>query len=484
MTDSSQAARLARLSGLSGALDVYFIAIGGTGMAPFAALLQELGHRVRGADGPLYPPMSTLLEEVGIEPHVGWDPAHLDPEPDLVVVGNAVPRSNPEATFAEAEGFALASMPEALGHFLLADRKPLVVAGTHGKTTTTSIAAHVFDRCGGDPGYLIGGVPATLPASFAVGTGERFVIEGDEYNAAYFDRGPKFLHYRAESVILTSVEHDHADLYPSPDDLLAAYGALMEQVPASGLVAACGDSEEVRRVAERARCRMLFYGLGEHNDVRPVGPVEEGPSGARLRVAGPEDEEPVELSLQLSGAHNVVNALGVWAVARRDGLGAAAVASALGSFTGVARRLEEVGEEGGVLVIDDFAHHPTAVETTVGALRSRYPGRRLLIAYEPRSLTAGRRILEDAYVSAFRAADGVFLAPIFHAGRLSDEERLDLGILASRLGGLGVPVRLASDLDELFEALLAEARPGDVVATMSSGAFGGLPRRLVAELVG
>ncbi len=462
-------------------LDIYCLAVGGTGMAPLACLLQEQGHRVRGTDGPLYPPMSTLLEHAGIQPLQGYDPAHLDPRPDLVIVGNAIHRNNPEAVEAERLGLPRKSMPEALAHFFLAGRRPLVVSGTHGKTTTTALAAWVWTACGRDPGYLIGGAPKDLPASFHAGSGDRFVVEGDEYNAAYFDRGPKFLHYRPETLVLTSVEYDHADLYPTPEALRAAFAALLALLPRDGLLVACGDDPAVRALAAAAPCRVLYYGLGESNEVRPLGPIESRPETSRFRVRDPEAGE-VELTLGLAGGHNVTNALAVWAAARQDGLPAAQVAEALARFRGVRRRLDELGESEGVAVVDDFAHHPTAVGKTIEALRQRYPGRRLVVLFEPRSLTAGRRMFFDAYREAFAAADRVLFAPTFHAGRLGPEERLDFAALAAALTAGGVPATPCASPAEVLESALAEARPGDVVATMSSGSFESLPHRLLEGL--
>ncbi len=462
-------------------LTIHLIAIGGTGMAPLACLLKEAGHRVRGSDGPLYPPMSTLLEGAGIEPLAGFDPAHLAPPPDLIVVGNAVPRTNPEAVETERLRLPRISMPEALGRFFLAERRPLVVAGTHGKTTTSSLAAWVWSDCGADPGFLVGGVPRDLGVSFARGSGERFIVEGDEYNAAYFDRGPKFLHYRPETVILTSVEYDHADLYPEPAKLVAAYEDLVRLLPPDGLLVACGDSPEVREVARRCRAKTVFYGLGDENEVRPAGPVEAGPGATRFAVDDPEAGR-VEIELALAGRHNLSNALAVWAVARRDGLPAEAVASAFARFGGVKRRMEELGTAGGVTVVDDFAHHPTAVAKTVEALRQRYPGRRLTLAFEPRSLTAGRQIFFDDYARAFAAANRVLFAPIFHAGRLGPEERLDLDRLADRLAETGVEAARAASIEALLDDLAAGARPGDVVVAMSSGEFGRLPHLLLERL--
>ncbi len=457
------------------------IAIGGTGMAPLACLLKEQGHRVRGSDGPLYPPMSTLLESAGIEPLVGFAPEHLEPAPDLVIVGNAVPRSNPEALAIEDAGIPRISMPQALGRFFLDGRRPLVIAGTHGKTTTTSMAAWVYTACGRDPGFLIGGVPHNLGQSFRRGSGERFVIEGDEYNAAYFDRGPKFLHYRPETVILTSVEYDHADLYPDPQSLLDAYGRLVEIVPSEGLLIVCGDSEDVVRLTARAGCRVVRYGLGEGNDVVPLSGVATGPEGSRFALADPDAGE-VEIVVPFGGEHNVLNAMAVWTAARHDGLPAADVAAALGRFEGVKRRMEELGTRAGVTVLDDFAHHPTAIAATLEALRQRYPGRRLVAVFEPRSLTAGRSFLFDDYLEAFTRADRVFLAPVFHAKRLADDERLDLEALTAEIRARGVAAAVAPAIAELETAVLSSLRAGDVVVTMSSGSFEGLPHRLLERL--
>ena len=457
------------------------MAIGGTGMAPLACLLQEQGHRVRGSDGPLYPPMSTLLERAGIRPHVGFDAVHLDPRPDLVVIGNAVHRNNPEAVEAERLGLTVVSMPQALARFFLDHHRSLVVTGTHGKTTTTAMAAWVYAACGRDPGYLVGGAPHDLAASFHDGAGDRFIIEGDEYNAAYFDRGPKFLHYQPETLLLTSVEYDHADLYPSPEALWDAYSRLLALLPEDGFLIACGDSPKVRELAAQARCRALLYGLEEGNDLHPLAGIDLLPEASRFRVRDAEAGE-VEITLPLAGSHNVCNALAVWAAARRDGLPAAAVASALARFHGVKRRLEDLGTARGVTVVDDFAHHPTAVEKTLTALRQRYPGQRLVALFEPRSLTAGRRFFFEPYRQAFAGADRVLFAPIFHNGRLAPEERLDFAALAGELTASGVPATVCADSGEVLRQALAEAREGSVLVTMSSGSFEGMPRRLMEGL--
>jgi UDP-N-acetylmuramate: L-alanyl-gamma-D-glutamyl-meso-diaminopimelate ligase len=449
--------------------------------------------------------MSTLLADAGIEPLVGYDPSHLGEPPgapDLVVVGNAVPRSNPEAVRAEelaAQGLLeRISMPQAIARFLLTGRRPLVVAGTHGKTTTTTLAAWVYHDCGVDPGYLIGGAPQNLPTSFHIGTGAPFVIEGDEYNASYFDRGPKFLHYQPRTVILNSAEYDHADLYPSPDALRDAYRQLLTLVPSAdqgGLVVAFGEGEgmeevlaAVASVGPSVSPRLVRFGWGQGCDISPVGGkegVDQGPQGSRFTLPDPDGGHHTIL-LPVPGLHNVLNAMAVWGAAvfghPEDHLDPAAVARALGRFRGVRRRLEELGTVGGVTVVDDFAHHPTAVRESLAALARRYPNQRRVALFEPRSLTAGRRFFHDAYIEAFAGADAVILAPIFHAGRLEEEERLDLTDLAEQVTAAGTPVTVCGDLDEVLRRGLEEALPGTVLVTMSSGSFEGMPRRLLAAL--
>ena len=462
-------------------LDIYLIAIGGTGMAPLACLLQAAGHRVRGSDGPLYPPMSTLLENAGIDPLVGFDPSHLDPAPDLVIVGNAVPRTNPEAQEVERRGLEKLSMPEALAKYLLHDCRPLVISGTHGKTTTTSLAAWVWDDCEAEPGFLIGGIPQNLATGFRLGQGPRFIIEGDEYNAAYFDRGPKFLHYRAQTLILTGIEFDHADLYADEEDTSAAFEQLLAALPETGLLVACGDSPSVRRIAHLAPCRTVFYGLDDDNDVRPIRPLHQDESGLTITIDDAENGE-VKLFLPMHGEHNAANALAVWAAARADGLPSAAIAAAMRRFAGVKRRAEILGRPGGIAIIDDFAHHPTAVRVTLRGLRAQFPTSRLVAVFEPRSLTTAQNFFFDEYCRAFAEADVVYFAPIFHAGRFADDERLDLEGIAEFLHSRQITTHLAASIGEIGQTLPPRLEPGDVVVTMSSGSLEGLPMALLRAI--
>jgi UDP-N-acetylmuramate: L-alanyl-gamma-D-glutamyl-meso-diaminopimelate ligase len=481
MLYSRSRARERRSKPLPQRLHVHLVAIGGTGMAPLAALLAADGHRVTGSDGPLYPPMSTLLAAAGIVPLVGYDARHLDPPPDLVVVGNAVRRDNPEAVECERRGLPRLSMAEALARFFLADRRPLVVAGTHGKTTTTALAAWTLTAAGRDPGFLVGGVPLDLGVSFRRGGGARFVVEGDEYNAAYFDRGAKFLHYRPETAVVTSVEYDHADLYPDAAAFRDAFRRFVALVPPGGRLVACGDSDEVRALAATARAPVVLYGARDTNDVTFAAPPAADGRGTSFVVRERGGGEHA-VRLGVWGLHNATNALAVWAAVRGDGVAPEAIADAFARFRGVKRRQELVGEAGGIAVVDDFAHHPTAVAATLASLRQRFPGRRLVAAFEPRSLTAGRAFFLDGYRRAFRGADRVLLAPVFHRDRLAPEDRLDLERLAADLSATGVAARACASVDEVASEALAEARAGDVVVTMSSGSFAGLAARLAAAL--
>ena len=450
-------------------------------MAPLACLLKEAGHQVRGSDGPLYPPMSDLLREAGIEPLEGYRPSHLEWDPDLVVVGNAVPRSNVESMEAERREFTLLSMPQALHRFFLKDRRPLVVSGTHGKTTTSSMAAWVWTQCGSDPSYLLGGIPKELASSFALAEGDRFIIEGDEYNAAWFDRGPKFLHYAAECLILTSAEYDHVDLYPTHESFLGAFRTLVRQVEGrNGSLVVCIDDPWVRSLVDLDSENVLTYALEREANYRPRH-IQWLPEGTRCELPDAQGQwHP--LFLPAPGPHSLSNATAVWAAAMVDGLKPRDVSGAFQRFKGVKRRLEEVGERGGVLVVDDFAHHPTAVKVTLRGVAQRWPDRRRVVVFEPRSLSAGQRLFEEAFQKALLEADLVVVAPVFHRERLG-EEALNRNRLVQKLESQGKRAWAPNDFAHILSTLKRILEPGDVVVTMSSGSFGGLPKKIL-ELLG
>jgi UDP-N-acetylmuramate: L-alanyl-gamma-D-glutamyl-meso-diaminopimelate ligase len=452
---------------------VHLIAACGVGMSALAGLLHAAGHAVTGSDEQVYPPASTLLEELGIPVLSGWDPARLDGV-DLVVCGNAVRRTNPEAEAAAARGLRVLSMPAALEAMFLAGRSPLVVAGTHGKTTSAAMLAWILSRTGRDPGFLVGGVPRQLGRSFALGSGRWFVVEGDEYDSAYFDKEPKFLHYRPEMLLLNAIEFDHADIYRDLEHVKAAFRKLLTILPASSPLVACGDFPHVLDVVAGTSARVLRFGLDDDNDWCVTDLVDDGVTRFTVRERG---RAVCRVSLQTPGAINARNALGVLLLAVETGVGWEEATTALAEFQGVRRRQEIVGAVRDVTIIDDFAHHPTAVAGTLAALRLRYPGRRLRAVFEPRSNTSRRRVFQNEFITALVAADEAILASVFaKAGDpIPPEERLAPETIVAGLVERGVPARTIDGVPAIRDYLVATARPGDVIVVMSNGAFGGLP---------
>ncbi len=459
---------------------LYFLPIGGTATAPLAGFLHEAGHRIEGVDSQLYPPMSTLLAELGITARIGFDPTLIPPDLDWVIIGNAVPRHNPEVVAVLNRRLPHLSQAEAVAHYILArGPRSLVVAGTHGKTTTSAMLAWILEQAGLQPSYLIGGMPLWNQRGFRLGSGPHVVIEGDEYNTAFFDRGPKFLHYRPQIFLVGPVEYDHADLYPNLDAVLTAFRAGSAQVPRDGAVIANAWSESALAACRDATAPLIKVGPDADCDLRMTA-WTGGPEGSAAHVEW--RGERLRLELDHPGLHNLQNAAMAAAAAITAGVPPATAFEVLARFPGVARRMEVVGEASGVTVVDDFAHHPTAIEATVAAARQRWPNRRLVIAFEPRSLTAARRSFEDAYLKALAGADVVMVVAPYHRNRFDESELLDRTALAEGLIGRGVvPVMPADDEDPV--GILAEVvAEGDVVVGCSSGDFGGFHNRLIRVL--
>ncbi|MBI5514873.1 MAG: UDP-N-acetylmuramate:L-alanyl-gamma-D-glutamyl-meso-diaminopimelate ligase [Deltaproteobacteria bacterium] len=472
-------------------MHVHLIGVAGTGMGSFAGLLKALGHRVTGSDTAFHPPMGDALRAYGVETVLGFDPAHLEPPPDLVVVGNVCRPSNPEARAAVDRGLNYKSFPKAYAELVLGDRRSLVVTGTHGKTTTTALVAFLLDALGLDPTFLVGGLCRNFDASFRLGRGSLCVTEGDEYDSAFFEKVPKCWSYRPWSAILTSLEHDHLDIYPTPDSYRDAFRGFVSRLSPSGVLVAHGADPEVRRVACEAPGRVVYYGLAGDPTPEPHARTWEAaaiaPSGAgqpfELFVGGSLAGRFVS---PLVGEHNLRNVVGALCLLSEAlGLPPAATAKHLPRFQGVKRRQEVLGAPGGVTVYDDFAHHPTAVRETLLALKTHHPGGRLVAVFEPRSATACRRLHQDDYPGAFTAADLALIAPV---GRkdLADNEKLDVPRLVQDLGTLGVRASTVAPGDASTEALVAlvteYVHPGDVVAVLSNGAFGGFHGRLLEAL--
>jgi len=458
---------------------VHLIGIGGTGMAALAGLLHESGCRVSGSDRRLYPPTSLLLERLGLDVRVGFDEANLDPAPDLVVVGNAVSRGNPEAELVLDRRLPFTSMPRLLAERFIAGRHSVVVAGTHGKTTTASMMAWVLERAGRRPGFLIGGIPRNFERPYALGSGQVFVVEGDEYDSAFFDKGPKFMHYRPDTAVLGPVEFDHADIYADLDQIKLAFARFVNIVPRRGLVVRQEGCETTREVTGGSSSRVV--GCGLHAGAWRARSIVESHGRTRFEIVR-EGRPYAEASLALPGEHNVLNALSVAAACDDLGLSAAEIADGLSSFEGVSRRLECRGEAGGVTVLDDFAHHPTAIAATLRAVRERYPGRRVWAVLEPRSGSLRRNVFQDSLSRSFEDADRVVIAGVFRPESIPPAERLDPYALVETLLGLGARASYLARVEQIVERVSAEASPGDVVVVMSNGGFEGLHDRLLRAL--
>jgi len=449
-------------------------------MAPLAGLLREAGHRVEGVDSQLYPPMSTLLAELGITARIGFDPALIPSDLDRVIIGNSVPRHNPEVAAVLNRHLPHLSQAEAVAHYVLA-RGPqsLVVAGTHGKTTTSAMLAWILEQAGMQPSYLIGGMPRWNPRGFRLGSGPHLVIEGDEYNTAFFDRGPKFLHYRPQVFLIGPVEYDHADLYPNLDAVLTAFRAGSAQVPRDGAVIANAWSEGALAACRDATAPLIKVGPDADCDLRMTA-WRGRPQGSTADVEW--RGQRFQLALDHPGLHNLQNAAMAAAAAITAGAPPAIAFETLASFPGVARRMEVVGEASGVTVVDDFAHHPTAIEATIAAARQRWPNRRLIVAFEPRSLTAARRSFEDAYLEALAGADVVMVTAPYHRDRFDKSELLDRAALADRLTREGVVVLMPAEDEDPVDILAKVVGGGDVVVGCSSGDFGGFHNKLITVL--
>jgi UDP-N-acetylmuramate: L-alanyl-gamma-D-glutamyl-meso-diaminopimelate ligase len=459
---------------------IHLLGICGTGMAALAGILQELGHRVTGSDEHVYPPMSTFLEGLGIPIQNGYRPENLAPRPDLVVVGNVIRRDNPEAQAVEELNLPRLSLPEALNRFLVGSRQSLVVTGTHGKTTTTALLAWLLFATGRDPGFMVGGLAKNFGANYRVGRGPFVVLEGDEYDTAYFDKTPKFIHFQPRVAIVTSVEFDHADIYEDLDKVVAAFHTFLEHMPPAARVLAWGDAPLVRQVCATSSCPVSFYGLDDGAAWQAVD-MAPGAGGMHFTVlhAG---REWGRFITPLLGAHNVLNTLAALGAMAEIGAGPGELAPALQSFQGVKRRLETAGQYRDILVLDDFAHHPTAVAATLTAVRQGYPGRRLVAVFEPRTNTSRRAIFQEPYARAFYEADLIIVREPPDLWKVPEGERFSSAQLAADLAARGKEALVFPDTDQLLAGLRPLLQPGDVTLIMSNGDFDHLVPRLCQAL--
>ncbi len=458
---------------------IHLIAVCGTGMGALACMLKELGYEVTGSDADIYPPMSDFLRDKGIRVFKGFDPRHISREIDLVVVGNAVRRQNPEAVALADLQLPYCSMPQALNHFL-GRRRQIMVSGTHGKTTTASLIAWILFRAGLEPSFFIGGIVGGFNSNFLLGRGKWLVLEGDEYDTAFFDKGPKFLHFRPQLTVITGIEFDHADIYADLEAVENAFRHLVQGLAPQATLLAGDSTASLEKIVGHAACRVERYGLGPAAFWRAAQMVQKG---RRLEFSLLRAGSPVgEFSCPLLGKHNLENITAAAAAALNLGISPEAVRAALKDFPGVARRQQIRGEKNGILVMDDFAHHPTAVKATIEAVAAAFPRRRLIAVFEPRTNSSRRKVFQQAYGMSFDSADMVCVRRPPSAESIDPADRFSAGQLAADLAARGIDARSFPDTDAIIEFLVSRARPGDIILVMSNGGFDNIHSRLLDAL--
>jgi UDP-N-acetylmuramate: L-alanyl-gamma-D-glutamyl-meso-diaminopimelate ligase len=461
---------------------VHLIGICGTAMATLAAMLKRKGLDVRGSDQDVYPPMSDFLVAEGIPTLAGYQADHITGDLDLVIVGNAISRGNPELEEVLDRKVRYCSLPEAIREHFLWGARSIVIAGTHGKTTTTALTGWVLTHAGADPSVLIGGIALNFGehgSSYRMGQGRDFVIEGDEYDSAFFDKTAKFLKYLPDIAVVNNVEFDHADIFADLDAVMLAFRRFVNLVPRRGLLIVGADSPGARALAAAATSRVETFGLSEDVDWQ-AHDLDSGSGVTRFKVR--RHGSPFgDFEVPLLGAHNVRNGLAAIAVATEVGLGVKRIDEGLRGFAGIKRRLEVVGTADGVTIYDDFAHHPTAIAETLAGLRASHPGARIWAVFEPRSASSCRRVFQEDFARAFASADEVVVAPVFRS-KLAESERLSVPQLVRDLNASGQAAREADAIDDIIGAIIGEHRPGDLVVIMSNGGFGGIHQKLLRAL--
>lgn len=460
---------------------IYLMGICGTAMASLAGLLKEQGHQVSGSDQNVYPPMSTQLKALGIPIFEGYRADNLGPEIDLVIVGNVISKNNPEAQRMIELGLKYTSLPSAMGEFLIQDRDSYVIAGTHGKTTTTSLLSWVATSAGVSPGFLVGGIPTNFGKSFQIPEGRIFVIEGDEYDTAFFDKVPKFIHYRPKYVILTSIEFDHADIYKDLDHVKAAFRMLLDRIPKGGRLVACFDDARVRSLIEEKTYPFEIQSYGEKfGDWRAQG-IEFLPEFCRFQVEH-KGTHVATVETSIFGRYNVANALSVFVQAKLSGWNHEKILSGFRSFQGVKRRQEIIGQPRGITVIEDFAHHPTAVQLTLEGIRERYGSRRIWGIFEPRSATSRRNIFQKDYIRALGVADISIVAGVFNKDGVDASLRFEPEELVTALVKAGRSSYFCAQTADIVNLVGSKAATGDVIVIMSNGGFDGIYQKILTAL--
>ena len=457
---------------------IYLIAICGTGMAALAGLLKKAGHNVTGSDANIYPPMSTLLSNAGIKIFPGYKKENISKDIDLVIVGNAVSKKNEEVQAVLDAGISYTSFPAALSQFFLEGRKSLVVTGTHGKTTTTSLLSWVLESAQRKPGFMVGGWLKNFDTNHQVPVGDYFVTEGDEYDSAFFDKGPKFLHYRPDASILTGIEFDHADIFSDLDQIKQVFRDYVKLI--KGIILVKSDDENIRNVLPSASCKVETYGFDEKADWR-IEDYRFEKSCGHFSLSFKKKKQ-ADFQLAMIGRHNVENAAAVAALCLNLGLTADEINVGFQTFKGIKRRQEIVGKKSGVTVIDDFAHHPTAIDLTINAVKEAYLGQRVWAVFEPRSATSRRKVFEDSFPKSFLKADRVIFAGLFAPEKIKNEERLDVQAVIASINNMGGVAEYIPQVDDIVEFITKNAKSEDVILVMSSGGFDGIHRKILERL--
>ena len=459
---------------------IHFIGICGTAMANVAAELKAMGYQISGSDENTYPPMSTFLQTQGIKPFDGYRESHLDHQPDLVVIGNAISRGNPEVEATLERKLFYLSLPELLKEFFIRNKQSIVVAGTHGKTTSAALLSWVLENVDIDCSFLIGGIPINFGRGFKLGNGQPFVLEGDEYDTAFFDKRPKFLHYLPEIAIINNIEFDHCDIYRDVAEIELCFQRLINLIPRNGLLVVNYDDPRCRKLSSKAFCRVASFGYSPAADWQ-IDNLQATPEGLQFTVKR-NNEQLGKFALPLIGKHNAMNAVGVLIVAYHLGLSADQIQAGFSTFKNVKRRLEICGVEKGITVFDDFAHHPTAIRQTLEGLITHYPGHRIWALFEPRSNTTRRNVFQNDFAPAFEKAYGVAIGRINRAHLLEPKERLNRNQIVTSLTAQGKPAFYSDSVDEIIDWLVPQLQKGDLVVIMSNGAFDGIHTKLLAQL--
>ncbi len=459
---------------------IHMIAACGTAMGALASMLKDMGYRVTGSDHNIYPPMSDFLKTKGIKLFKGFHKDNFLQNPDLVIVGNAVTKDNPEALEFMRRKIPFCSMPQALNRFAAFGKKIILVTGTHGKTTTSSVMAHVLNCAGLEPSFMIGGILNNFNSNYCVGKGDYIVIEGDEYDTAFFDKGPKFMHYDPAITIITSVEFDHADIFRDLNHVKQVFTDLIEKLSGKSLAVICGDCESLQDIIKHGQCRIEKYGLSSSSDWSFYNlRIESGKSAFKLKT--PENNA-FDIVTPLMGKHNIMNALAVAGAAKEIGIPHECLINALNSFAGVKRRQEIRGVKRGIIVMDDFAHHPTAVKETIAAVKPFFPDGRLIAVFEPGTNSSMRNIFQDTYPSSFSKADVVCIRRPSRLEKIPENERISSKKLVSDIAAKGIEAFYFEDTESIIKFLCSYARRGDILLIMSNGGFDNIHKRLLESL--